>query len=237
MEVTIRLKKDWSDFTSADERSLLSALKSFTAYSTIKIVKASEGSVVLTLLVPESVATLIVGACENDLLLQLGIVQAWTGESASGLPVRPRVESEKLSLDILARQKKANEMIASLKETWGAFDSPSHDERRFDTLVEGLRMIADIKGGYILHEQIDALLSDAVDLDLIERLFERLDELQIKYYDTDEEAQAKSALRNRKRAKKSAIERKTARANTKYDDPVRVYLREMGRVPLLTRQG
>jgi len=60
---------------------------------------------------------------------------------------------------------------------------------------------------------------------------------KIDYYDCEEEAQKKLATRLKKEKKKIQTVKKTTRSNIKYDDPVRMYLREMGRVPLLTRQG
>ena len=71
----------------------------------------------------------------------------------------------------------------------------------------------------------------------IERIYEKLGELQIDYYDSEDEAKEKLSRRKKKEKKKVAAARKVSRTNVKYDDPVRMYLREMGRVPLLTRQG
>jgi RNA polymerase primary sigma factor len=51
------------------------------------------------------------------------------------------------------------------------------------------------------------------------------------------EADRRLATRQRKEKKKAASAKKAVRSNIKYDDPVRMYLREMGKVPLLTRQG
>ncbi len=111
------------------------------------------------------------------------------------------------------------------------------DTKQFDGLIDNIRKEATLKGGYILHEQINDLLGDETDVTLIERIYEKLGELQIDYYDSEDEAQAKLARRKKKEKKKSATVRKVTRTHVKYDDPVRMYLREMGRVPLLTRQG
>lgn len=111
------------------------------------------------------------------------------------------------------------------------------DSKRFDSLIQTIRKDATAKGGYILIDDLNALLGDESGLEDIERLYEKLGELQIELYDTDEEAQAKLSRRKKKEQKKVAAARKVSRTNVKYDDPVRMYLREMGRVPLLTRQG
>ncbi len=111
------------------------------------------------------------------------------------------------------------------------------DSKRFDSLIQTIRKDATAKGGYILIDDLNALLGDECGLEEIERLYEKLGELQIEFFDTDEEAQAKLSRRKKKEQKKVAAARKVSRTNVKYDDPVRMYLREMGRVPLLTRQG
>ncbi len=111
------------------------------------------------------------------------------------------------------------------------------DNTQFDGLIEDIRKKATAKGGYILHGQINKLLGDESDVDLIDRIYERLGELKIDYFDSEDEAQAKISRRKSKEKKKAATVKKVGRTNVKYDDPVRMYLREMGRVPLLTRQG
>ena len=111
------------------------------------------------------------------------------------------------------------------------------DSKQFDGIIETIRREATAKGGYILHDEINAALGDDFSVEEIERIYEKLGELQIDYYDSDAEAQAKLSRRKKKEQKKAAAARKVSRTNVKYDDPVRMYLREMGRVPLLTRQG
>ncbi len=111
------------------------------------------------------------------------------------------------------------------------------DNTQFDGLIENIRKQAKAKGGYILHNQINDLLGDETDVDLIDRIYEKLGELQIDYFDSEAEAKTKLSRRKTKAKKKAATIKKVSRTNVKYDDPVRMYLREMGRVPLLTRQG
>ena len=111
------------------------------------------------------------------------------------------------------------------------------DNKKFDRLIGKIRKEATAKGGYILHGQINDMLGSDVDVDQIERIYEKLGELQIDYYDSEAEAKEKMSRRKKKEKKKAAAARKVSRTNVKYDDPVRMYLREMGRVPLLTRQG
>lgn len=111
------------------------------------------------------------------------------------------------------------------------------DKIEFDGIIEDIRKQATAKGGYILHGQINELLGDETDVDLIDRIYDRLGQLKIDYFDSETEAQDKISKRKKKDKKKAASVKKVTRTNVKYDDPVRMYLREMGRVPLLTRQG
>jgi len=111
------------------------------------------------------------------------------------------------------------------------------DKEQFETIIEKIRKVATAKGGYILHEEINDLVVDGVDVDAFDRIYEKLGELQIDYYDSEDEARKRMFRRKSKEKKKAAAARKVVRTNVKYDDPVRMYLREMGRVPLLTRQG
>jgi RNA polymerase primary sigma factor len=111
------------------------------------------------------------------------------------------------------------------------------DKKKFNTIISKIRKMATAKGGYILHEQVNELLGDQTDVEQIDRIYERLGELKIDYFDSEKEAQEKLSKRKKKEKKKVAAARKVSRTNVKYDDPVRMYLREMGRVPLLTRQG
>ena len=105
-------------------------------------------------------------------------------------------------------------------------------------LIESLRRRASERGGWVLNDDINELLGDSMfDVEMLDRVYGKLQELQIEFYDTADEAQRRLAVRQRKEQKKVQIAKKVVRSNIKYDDPVRMYLREMGKVPLLTRQG
>jgi RNA polymerase primary sigma factor len=111
------------------------------------------------------------------------------------------------------------------------------EKKQFNAIISKIRKQATAKGGYILHDQINQLIGDEFEVEQLDRIYEKLGELQIDYYNSEAEAAAKMSRRKKKEKKKAAAARKVTRTNLKYDDPVRMYLREMGRVPLLTRQG
>jgi RNA polymerase primary sigma factor len=83
--------------------------------------------------------------------------------------------------------------------------------------------------GRITYQEINQLLpDDVVNADTIDNLIITLTEMGVEVVDTGEqETRAKS--RERKRPSRAET------GMVKYDDPVRMYLREMGRVPLLDR--
>lgn len=109
---------------------------------------------------------------------------------------------------------------------------------KLDPFVDKIRKIASENGGYVLHDQINALIEDDdIDIELLDQVYEKLTEIKIDFFDSAEDAERKRAKEKAKHRKKVQQQRKALRTNVKYDDPVRMYLREMGRVPLLTRQG
>ena len=89
--------------------------------------------------------------------------------------------------------------------------------------------------GYVLHDDINELIDDDFDLENLDSIYGELTKLSISFYDSEEVAREKMKVQDRRREK----QRKEAAVKTtiKYDDPIRMYLREMGRVPLLDRQG
>ena len=89
--------------------------------------------------------------------------------------------------------------------------------------------------GYVLHDDVNELIDDDFDLDGLDSIYTELTKLNIAFYDSEEVAREKMKLQDRRKEK---LKREQAvKATIKYDDPIRMYLREMGRVPLLDRQG
>jgi RNA polymerase primary sigma factor len=99
-----------------------------------------------------------------------------------------------------------------------------------------------LRQGYVTYEDIEtAVNSTAPPDEMIEQMdeaFVLLRDLSIRVFETTEDAQRE--LKHLRAATPEAA-RKDARLQpapaVRYDDPVRMYLREMGRVPLLDREG
>ena len=97
-----------------------------------------------------------------------------------------------------------------------------------------------VRQGYVTYDQIDARVDKSGDsgfmVDQMDEAFTMLQELNVPWYDSEEEAY-KFQKQARALEKKEEETKPTAQPVVRYDDPVRMYLREMGRVPLLNREG
>ncbi|MCK4549195.1 MAG: sigma-70 family RNA polymerase sigma factor, partial [Candidatus Krumholzibacteria bacterium] len=110
------------------------------------------------------------------------------------------------------------------------------DVNRIEEVLVEVRKLAGDKG-YVLHEEIEGLVGTEFNPEDIIPLYDKLSEENIEFFDSDEKARMKidaQARREQKEAKKADEDLTTG---VRYDDPVRMYLREMGKVPLLDRQG
>jgi len=124
-----------------------------------------------------------------------------------------------------------------------AQDSPILDMT--DTAVK--RMIKNAKArGYITYDQLNAVLpSEEVSSEQIEDIMSMLSEMGINVVDQDEESEdsdeddSEDESENRSLVAQNLPTRATTKAepSDRTDDPVRMYLREMGTVELLSREG
>ncbi len=111
------------------------------------------------------------------------------------------------------------------------------EKSQFDQLIKELQKRAKRRGGYVLHEEVNDLLTDEFEMNELDTIYDRLSDLKIDFFDDEAAAKQKMDLKEKRRLKKLKAEKKTAKSTVKYDDPVRMYLREMGKVPLLDREG
>ena len=96
--------------------------------------------------------------------------------------------------------------------------------------------------GYITHDELNKVLpSDQVNPDQIEDVMSQLSELGITVVDSEEEgeeeSEKKQELATVSGSKAVTTTKGNARGSDRTDDPVRMYLREMGSVELLSREG
>ena len=104
------------------------------------------------------------------------------------------------------------------------------------------RMIGDARErGYITYDQLNAVLPpDQVSSDQIEDVMSMLSEMGINIIEDDEveeEEQRSTAVIDISSGRDVAVSSGTAEKLDRTDDPVRMYLREMGSVELLSREG
>ena len=112
-------------------------------------------------------------------------------------------------------------------------------EEKYDEVRQliqiGKERETDFRKGYLLYEEVNELLPpDITTSDEIDELYTTFDNAGIEVVDSE---QKRDKLLDR-RSEGSDIELDlTPSAIDKTNDPVRMYLREMGTVPLLTREG
>jgi RNA polymerase primary sigma factor len=108
-------------------------------------------------------------------------------------------------------------------------------------LLDEIKSMA-LRQGYLTEDQIVWQLGEEMEpemqVDLMEEIHGMLNQMRIEVFETEEEAQERiKKLRKIEDKKPSAAAKAAPQQPVRYDDPVRMYLREMGRVPLLTREG
>jgi RNA polymerase primary sigma factor len=111
---------------------------------------------------------------------------------------------------------------------WGSADGVSTQEKfgQLQRLVEEGKL-----KGYVLYDEVSEVMPDALTSESsIEELFSEFDQAGVELLD---EAQLDGPVRE----DTSDTELEVAAEGEKTSDPVRMYLREMGTVPLLTREG
>ncbi|WP_018146519.1 RNA polymerase sigma factor RpoD [Henriciella marina] len=94
--------------------------------------------------------------------------------------------------------------------------------------------------GYVTHEELNNILpSEELSSDQIEDTMSALSEMGIQVVENEEEAEAgnKSTAVTKTGTSGAVVKKGNARGSDRTDDPVRMYLREMGAVELLSREG
>jgi RNA polymerase primary sigma factor len=108
--------------------------------------------------------------------------------------------------------------------------------------IDEIRALA-LRQGYVTEDQVVFMLDGEADpeeqVEQMEEIHSMLGTMHIEVFASEEEAQERIKKLRKIEDKKPSPTTKAAQAaqQVRYDDPVRMYLREMGRVPLLTREG
>src|SRR5437867_3482000 len=107
--------------------------------------------------------------------------------------------------------------------------------------LDEIRSLA-LRQGYVTEDQVVWQIGEDLEpeaqVDQMEEIHSMLSQMRIEVFVSEEEAQEHiKKLRKLEERRPSAAAKAAPQQPVRYDDPVRMYLREMGRVPLLTREG
>jgi len=111
-------------------------------------------------------------------------------------------------------------------------------EEKYDELKELIDLGKE--RGYLLYDEINNTLPDEISesADSLDDIFKRFDSIGIKVVETDEKfEQPEDELKQDTDSKAEETKEVTLEPFERTTDPVRMYLREMGTVPLLDREG
>ena len=119
---------------------------------------------------------------------------------------------------------------------------PRHDKfEHIEEKYEGIRELINLgkEKGYLLYDEVnDALPDDIASSKDLDGIFYLFGEAGIEVIDSEQQLEAvKRKIRSKSTGEEDSEPDSTTESLEKTNDPVRMYLREMGTVPLLTRQG
>ncbi|HEX7260255.1 MAG TPA: RNA polymerase sigma factor RpoD [Luteolibacter sp.] len=153
-------------------------------------------------------------------------------------PAKPAVEARPVEKAAPAKQKKEIKEVAESKP---AVTKTSSDtaKRRIDTpeIQEKIRELIKLakEQDYLTYDDINEILpNDLVDPDDVEAIMERLRNMEFDIIDASEVDRYKDKKRDEGDGDEEDV--KTDQKLDILDDPVRMYLKQMGQVPLLTRE-
>ena len=96
------------------------------------------------------------------------------------------------------------------------------------------------KQGHLTYDDINKNLPEDITSDGMESLLDKLEDMDVEVSDTEEKPTAKKRTRKKKKSRWDRSESEeyvpSGSDSARIDDPVRLYLMEMGKVPLLTRE-
>ncbi len=110
------------------------------------------------------------------------------------------------------------------------------DLDKIEEILLDIRKLFEDKG-YVLNEEIESLVGDEFEPGDIVQLYDRLSDENIEFFDSEEKARMKMDARKKRELREAKKSEELLTTTIRYDDPVRMYLREMGKVPLLDREG
>jgi RNA polymerase primary sigma factor len=154
------------------------------------------------------------------------------------VPAKPAAEAKPVEKAAPAKPKKEVKEVVETKPAV-AKTTPDTAKRRIDTpeIQEKIRELIKLakEQDYLTYDDINEILpNDLVDPDDVEAIMERLRNMEFDIIDASEVDRYKDKKRDEGDGDEEDV--KTDQKLDILDDPVRMYLKQMGQVPLLTRE-
>jgi RNA polymerase primary sigma factor len=162
---------------------------------------------------------------------------------------RPATPTPKAPLKASAKPAMVAKEEGAEKEVTGTETTPDTPLPLLDLSDAEVKKMIKLakKRGYVTHEQINAVLpSEEVTSDQIEDVFAMLNEMGINVVESEEQDTEEEGREEEEEesdgdlveaSNKTPAKAEKAEPGERTDDPVRMYLREMGSVELLSREG
>ncbi|PWB42813.1 MAG: RNA polymerase sigma factor RpoD [Candidatus Methylomirabilota bacterium] len=131
--------------------------------------------------------------------------------------------------------------VRNTRNAAGAKDAKKPMTAATEAMREGIKPLVSLgrKKGYLTYEEVNSFLPEEVTSgDQIDKILNLFDEMDIEVVDEAQRAKAARSPAPQREEESAEAEPELMPSTVgRTDDPVRMYLREMGKTPLLTREG
>ena len=153
-----------------------------------------------------------------------------SAKKADDAPTKTTKAQAKAAEDVKsAEEKKSVEAEADDADDPVVIDLSSRDMKKFLKQAK--------TRGFVTHDDLNKIIPSDATSDQIEDTMSSISEMGISIVENEEEAVATGAALTKLDDKKVVSKKGNTRGTDRTDDPVRMYLREMGTVELLSREG
>ncbi len=165
----------------------------------------------------------------------------WSTHSQATSPLRAVRKQVVLSKQDKAEATPVVSPAKSSRSNAGSKNAKKPTTTAQDAVKEGIKPLVSLgrKKGYLTYDEVNSLLPEEVTSgDQIDKILNLFDEMDIEVVDEAEQPKAAGSPAPQQEEESAEAEPELIPSSVgRTDDPVRMYLREMGKTPLLTREG